>query len=155
MASLYEINQELYSLVDWETGEVADQERFEELQLEKDKKIEGIACWIKNLRSDVKELKEEEGNLNARRKSKENLIERLESLLANELDGAQFETAKAKITWRKSTAVNITDETLIPAEFKVEKVTVSVDKKALGDALKFGEVIDGAELVQNNNIQIK
>lgn len=155
MATLYEIDQELYNLIDNETGEVADEQRFNELQLEREAKIEGIACWIKNLRSDIKELKEEENNLAERRRSKENLADRLENLVAYAIGGSNFETAKVKITHRKSVAVNIIDEAAIPDGFKVTKTTITVDKKALGEALKFGEIVDGAELETRDNIQIK
>ena len=153
--NLYEIDAELYNLIDTETGEIADEQKFEELQLAREQKIEGVACWIKNLRSDIKELKEEENNLADRRRSKENLADRLENFIKYAIGEENFETAKVKISHRKSTAVNIMDETLIPAEFKIEKITVSIDKKAIGDALKFGEIVEGAELETRDNIQIK
>ena len=66
-----------------------------------------------------------------------------------------FESARAKITFRKSTAVNITDESKLADGFKKVETVVKIDKKAIGDALKFGEKVDGAELIVNQNIQIK
>lgn len=49
MATIYEINEQIMQCIDFETGEVIDADKLDALQLEKDKKIENIACWIKNL----------------------------------------------------------------------------------------------------------
>ena len=50
---LYEIDNAIYECVN-EDGEVIDPEKLEELQMERDKKIEGIACWIKELAAEAK-----------------------------------------------------------------------------------------------------
>ena len=59
---LYEIDNAIMDCVDMETGEIIDVERLSALQMERDQKIEGIGCWIKNLLSDAKALKEEKDN---------------------------------------------------------------------------------------------
>ena len=56
---LYEINQEINSLVDEETGEITDIARFQELQLAENDKLEAIAVVLKNNDVDVNALKEE------------------------------------------------------------------------------------------------
>ncbi len=155
MASIYEIDKQIADCIDFETGEVIDEEKLEQLQIERDVKIENIALFIKNLNADIKALKEEETNLAERRKSKENKVEQLKNYLTSVLDLVPFESARAKISFRKSVAVNILDETRIPSEYTKTETVVKVDKKAIGDALKVGIEIDGAELVQNQNIQIK
>lgn len=58
-----------------------------------------------------------------------------------------------KISFRTSTAVNITDEAYIPNQYI--KVETSIDKMALKKDLKAGLVIEGAELVTNKSIQIR
>ena len=57
--NLYEIDNEILSCVDMETGEVVDMDKLNNLQMERDQKIENIGCWIKNLLADAKALKEE------------------------------------------------------------------------------------------------
>lgn len=58
-----------------------------------------------------------------------------------------------KVSLRTTTSVNITDEARIPAEFI--KVETKVDKKRIGDAIKSGELVTGAELITKQTIQIR
>ena len=44
--TIYEINEEILNCIDLETGEIIDIDKLNELQLEKDAKIENVACWI-------------------------------------------------------------------------------------------------------------
>ena len=55
MANLYQINEQILGCVDMETGEIVDMDKLQELQLEFDQKVEGIACWIKNLLSEARQ----------------------------------------------------------------------------------------------------
>ena len=106
--TLYEINSQIDQIlsnieIDDETGEVLiDTTLLESLQIAHDVKIENIACFIKNLNAEVEALKAEEKNLYARRKQKEKTIERLTYMLDNDLQGQKFETARCKISYRKS-----------------------------------------------------
>jgi hypothetical protein len=65
----------------------------------------------------------------------------------------KYDLGLHKLSFRNSTAVNITDETHIPAEYII--VETKVDKMKLKEALKNGEEIKGAELVTNKSIQIR
>lgn len=56
---------------------------------------------------------------------------------------------------RKSTAVNIIDESAIPARYAREVVTVKIDKTAIKDAIKNGEEVPGALLVERRLLTIK
>lgn len=58
-----------------------------------------------------------------------------------------------KLSFRTSTAVNITDEVRIPNQYI--KVETKIDKESLKRDLKAGLVIEGAELVTNKSIQIR
>lgn len=58
-----------------------------------------------------------------------------------------------KLSLRSSTAVSITNEDAIPAEYII--VETKVDKMKIKEALKNGDVIPGAELVTNKSIQIR
>lgn len=155
MSSIYKIDQQILDCVDFETGEVIDQERLDALEIERSIKIESIACWIKNLTSDINGIKAEEEQLAQRRKAKERKIDSLSEFLKYTLNCTPFESVKCKVSFRRSKSVNIIDETTIPSEYIQTEIVTKIDKKALGAALKGGELIDGAELKENFNIQIK
>ena len=59
------------------------------------------------------------------------------------------------LSFRESTAVSITNEKDIPEAYTEIVKTAKIDKKAIGDAIKSGKVVPGAELVENMNLQIK
>lgn len=155
MSSIYEIEQQILDCIDFETGEILDSEKLNALQVERSVKIENIVLWIKNLEYEASAIKDEESVLKQRRINKENLSERLKDYVGQLLDGMKFETPKCRVSFRRSTQVNIIDETAIPAEYTKTEIVTKIDKKAIGDALKGGELIDGAELKENFNIQIK
>ena len=144
--------------VDTETGEFDEQgfnDELGQLELAKDEKIENIGLFIKNLSADIVELKAEEKALAERRKAKENKAEYLKNILAVSLGGKKFETAKIALTFRKSEQVKIVDEEKLPKDFLKVKVTVSADKTAIKKAIKSGQEVAGAELVEMQNLQIK
>lgn len=164
---LYEINEEIQKLfdldpdaethlVDPETGEVifgtAD-EIFNQLALAWDQKVEGIALMIKNNIAEAEAIRAEEIKLADRRRVKENTVARLKEFLSQELNGTKFESAKVKISYRKSTSVDIKADAEIPVQYL--RVKTEPDKTAIKKALEVGEEIPGAELVTKNGIIIK
>lgn len=152
--NLYEIDSAIMDCADMETGEIIDMEALEDLQMERDQKIEGIGCWIKNLLADAKALKEEKDNLAARQKVAENKAASLKAYLSSYLNGEKFKTAKVSISYRKSDSVNIAEGAVIPEEY-LKYSEPTPDKIGLKAALKAGEKIQGISLVTSNNIQIK
>lgn len=154
MATLYEIEQAIMDCVDMETGEIIDIDRLDQLQMDRDTKIENIALYIKNLLSDVAGIKAEKDNLAQRQKVAENKANSLKRYLSGYLAGQKFSTARVAISFRKSESVNIEDITAIPEEYLKYK-DPEPDKTAIKSMLKSGKKVPGAELVQNQNIQIK
>lgn len=154
MASIYEIDKQILQLID-EDGEINDIEAFEQLQLDRDIKIENTALYIKNLIAEYTAIDEEIRNLKARLESKKKKVERLEMILLYACAGSKFETAKAAISFRKSEAVQLVDEAMIPISFKKEKVTTSIDKTAIKKAIKAGNDIPGAIIEERLNVQVK
>lgn len=155
MASLYEIDMQILSCIDHETGEMIDPERLENLYMERNQKIENVALWIKNLESDVLALKAEKEAFAARQKAAENKVDGLKKWLAAALQGDKFSTAKCAISFRKSEQVDIRDESLLPKEFLKETITYKPDKTAIKEAIKAGQEISGCMLIENLNPQIK
>ena len=151
---LYEIDSAIMDCVDVETGEIFDMDKFEELSLAREAKIEGVCLWIKNLKAEAEALKAEEKAFNERRKVAENKMESLKKYIASYLDGTKFETAKVKVSFRKSESLEISEGANIPDEFLKFKEP-EVNKTELKKALKAGMHFDGVSIVQNQNIQIK
>lgn len=153
MATLYEINEQIAGLVDPETGEIADFETFEKLNLDLDTKIKNIALWIVNLRSDAEQLEEQEKKFRDRKTAAKNKAESLKSLLDGFLSGEKRSFPEVVISYRKSEQVTVDDDAKLDDRFL--RIKTEIDKTALKDALKHGESIEGARLEVKNNIQIK
>ncbi len=153
MATLYEINEQIAGLVDPETGEIADFEAFEKLNLDLDTKIKNIALWIVNLRSDAEQLEEQEKKFRERKTSAKNKAESLKNLLDGFLSGEKRSYPEVVISYRKSEQVAVDDDAKLDDRFL--RIKTEIDKTALKDALKHGESIEGARLEVKNNIQIK
>lgn len=153
MATLYEINEQIAGLVDPETGEIADFEAFEKLNLDLDTKIKNIALWIVNLRSDAEQLEEQEKKFRDRKTAAKNKAESLKNLLDGFLSGEKRSYPEVVISYRKSEQVTVDDDAKLDDRFL--RIKTEIDKTALKDALKHGESVDGARLEVKNNIQIK
>lgn len=160
--NIYEIDQAILDLVDPETGEILDYDAFSELKMAKEEKIEGMALWHKNLTAEAAAIKAEEANLATRRKGLEKKAESLKQYLAELLSGTKFSTARVACSFRKSKSVEFTDE----AEFiRIMQETQhfeylkfsppTVNKAEITDAIKAGQLVPGAKLVEKNNLSIK
>ena len=157
--NIYEIDNAMFSLIDEETGEIKDYEAFEELQMQKEEKIENTALWYKNLVAESKAIREEEKALAERRKSLENKAENLKYFINRTLDGNKFRTSKVAISYRKSTAVEVDDE-FIDYAMKNNNDLLTFkrpepNKTVIKGMLQGGFDIPHAELVERNNMSIK
>ena len=152
--NLYEIDAEILGCVYIETGEIFDVDKFEELSLTRDAKIENICLWIKNLKAQAEALKAEKESFAQRQKAAETKMESLKRYISTYLEGTAFESAKVKVSFRKSEAVEIMEGAVIPDEYLRFKEP-EVNKTELKAALKKGVQIPGVSIVENQNIQIK
>lgn len=152
--NLYEIDSAITACVDEETGEIIDLEKLSELLMERDMKIEKVALWIKNLDANATAIKAERDALDKRMKSAENKAKSLREWLKNALECKPFETAKVRISFRKSESAEV-DESVLDKKWCREKVTYTPDKTAIKNAIKAGQSVAGAKIVVNHNIQIK
>lgn len=156
---LYEIEQEILACVDLETGEIIDPEKLEALELERDRKIEGIALWVKNLDAEAKAYKEEKDSFAQKQKVAENKAKSLKEFLSHYLDGTAFKSTKVNVSFRNSKAVDVfsMDELMnyddCDSYLKYSEPTP--DKTAIKNAINSGVEIPGCRIVENSNIQIK
>ena len=159
--TLYDIDNRLQELVDPKTGEIADYEAFEALDMERNRKLENMACWIKNMKADMDGIATEVKVLQARKKVIENRTKRITAYLQEALAGQKFETPKCSITYRNSTAVVIGDSATVVEYLEshghtdcITYAEPEINKNELKKLLNDGEV-PGASLAKRQNMQIK
>lgn len=162
MATLYEINQDILDCIDLETGEVFDLDKLQNLQMEKNEKIENIALLIKNLKSDIEAYKSEKEVFAKKQQQAMNKMEWLKQYLTDNLKGEKFNTSKVNISYRKSEVINIdNDERFIARAERLGEddlltyKTPVINKTKVKEKLKSGWTFEGVSLIEKQNIQIK
>lgn len=160
--SLYEIDRRIMDLVDPETGEIMDGAAFDQLQMDREDKLEGIACYIKNKAAEAAAIKAEENALATRRKALDNEVERLRAYLADVLGGEKFQTARVSVTFRRTSRVELTEPALAIAWAQthgyvglVKYKAPEIGKDDLGKLLRSGIEVPGAELVEGLSMGVK
>lgn len=161
--TLYEIDQAIITALegatDPETGEIVDETllaEYEQLQMDRETKIENIGLFIKDLDAQAKAIREEEKALADRRRSAEGKAEHLRNYLQLCLNGEKFQTPRLAVSFRKTKKVEVDPYKIydIPEDYLRYKEP-EPDKKMIGEALKAGEVIPGCQLVDNVSMIIK
>lgn len=161
--NLYEIDANLQAAfekaIDPETGEILDEEMakdFEQLAMDRDEKIENICLYIKNLKADAAALKAEKDAFAARQKSVEKKVDSLMNYLSGFLNGEKYKAAdgRAVVSWRKSQSVEVKDVTKVPIEY-LTMADPAPNKMEIKAAIKRGETVPGAELVEKYSMSIK
>jgi dsRNA-specific ribonuclease len=164
---LYELTNDYLALMQAidndELPEEAIADTLEAITASIEEKADSIACLLKNLDAECKAIKAEEERLAERRKAKEKSHERIKQYLSETLQRAgldKIETARNRITFRKSETVEIVDEVFVKwAQMHRDDLLTYAEPKAnkteIKKALKDGIEIEGAELRINQNIQIR
>lgn len=163
MSTLYEIDAAILAVIengfhmDDETGEFWEECDLEALEHERTEKLEACAVVIKSLEAEAAALKAEEKALAERRQAKERRAASLRDYVARSLIAAEqskLETTKCALSFRKSESVDVFDLEALPADFLKQPAPVA-DKTAIKKALKAGESVSGAALVEKQNLQVK
>ena len=161
---LYEYNEIIDTLldtdgeVDAETGLVFDLTLLDRLEMERNEKIENLLLYTAQLSADAEDIAEYAAKLNARAKAKKAKSDRIKEWLCGEVTrygGKKFETQRIKAVVSIRNKVNITDESRLPEKYIRTKTETAPDKTAITAAIKAGETVDGAELVESKTLQIK
>ena len=157
--TIYEIDQAIMECVDFETGEIIDTEQLDKLQMERNTKLENVACWIKDLKAEAEALKAEKMAFEERQKVAENKMESLKKWLAYALDGKKFSTAKCAVSFRNTESVEITPEGLEALMKEHDELLTykapEPNKTAIKQAIKDGLNVAGVQLLQNISTIIK
>jgi hypothetical protein len=149
-----------------EIPEEALADTLEAITGEVEYKADQIACMLKNLDADITAIKAEEVKLAERRKAKEKTYERIKSYLSDALERMSIdkvETARNKITFRRSESVEVDEDVFIrwaTEQFNRDdlitvKHTETANKTEIKKILKMGTEMPGVELIVKRNIQLK
>lgn len=159
---LYNIDQAILeawdAAVDPETGEIVNEEALEELknlQEQREPILEGTLMCIKENEALDEAIGAEIKALSERRASIRRKANAMKEYVANSLAGEKFETARVKVSWRKSQVAEYTGVIEDLPEECIRYATPEVNKTELKKLLKAGAEIPGAKLVTKNNMQIR
>ena len=157
MAALFDYLKEFDDIMETavdEDGCINDEElikRLDELEVEIPQKVDNSLSYIKSKEANAEALKAEAQKLLKRAKSMENEAHSFRDYLMRILEGRKWETAAGRVSYRKSVAVELTedfhDERFVKYEPKISKTDIKA-------ALKAGEIIEGATLVERQNMII-
>ena len=159
MASIYGILDKykfLKLLVEEGTDPSELEDALKNIDGEASEKMLQYAFIVKNAESDVNGIKAEIKRLKEREKAMTNNINRMKEameMLIREVKGQRLTTSHFTFSFRKSTAVQIDDISLIPMDYI--KTETSVMKTDIKKALENGEQVAGASLVENQSLSIR
>lgn len=157
--TIYDIDSAIAALVDPETGELGDYEAFQQLQMEREAKIENLALLYKEHRTTAEAIKAEMDRLTQRRRVLENNAKRMQEYLARVLDGEKFTSPRCVVSYRRSEGTETDPEFVDWAREHRPELLIEqqpkVDTAQLKRELKDGLVCDHARLVERQNVQVR
>lgn len=120
---------------------------------ELDTKLRNYYFYIEQLKGEAETLKSHIAKTSAKKRAIENNIQRLKNYVASglQLYGETNKTGNMfykhelfKVTASRSSKLKITNESLIPAEYKKEITTIKIDNAQIKKDIKSGGVVSGA-----------
>jgi len=163
--SLYELSstylQALNDLTDPELDlplEVVN-DTLEALGDEMETKAINVTKFMRNMEATAIAIKSAEVEMAKRRKSLETRIKWMNDYLKGSMEQTgitKIECPFFKLSIQKNpVSVVIKNEAAIPEEFKKQVISWSIDKTAIKNAIKAGETIPGAELINGTRLAIR
>lgn len=161
MATLYDITQDqqaIVALLEETGGELTPEiEAAMEITLEQlEAKAEGYGKVIFEYKAKEEALATEIARLTAKKKTAQNIQQRMRDRIANALrvfDVDKLEAGTFRFSFRNSERVEISDLNTLPDKFIITEK--KPDKKAVLAAIKAGETINGASISTNQTLQIR
>lgn len=145
-----------------ETGEMTDNENqlaiwTDELTKDLKDKSANVIAVVRNQELTIEALDTEIERLKAMKDSIEKKLDKFKCYIKSAMvvNGIEkIETPIGNIKFTKSTAVEIYDEKLIDKKFIKIETKEKISKTDIKNALKAGEEVQGAKLVENKNLKI-
>ena len=141
------------------TPEIA--ERLEINDENFNEKIPNTVNWIKHQEDLLDNIKKESKRLSELKKSVEKNIKSHSENIKNAMllrDLNRYEAGTNILSFRKSVGLDIEEGFNVESldeEYQNSKTTITPDKKAIKEALKKGDVVEGCSLSERMNLQIK
>lgn len=161
MMSIYNITDDFSQImaeIESNGGEISP-EIDEKLKINQFNLIEKTTNYIhviKTLDSECDIIDLEIKRLQELKKQRSNFTQSLKDRLKNAMQAmelTEIKTALNKINFRKSESVEVIDESILPSNVLIYEP--KIDKKKIKEIIKNGGVVSGAEIVVNQNLQIK
>ena len=159
---LYELADERRSLIegaiDYETGEFdVDEAKLNALDLRIEDKAVACAIVSDEHRELAKAKREVAKRLMEQARMLEAQADRLDDYTIRQLEecGGVVDLPEMRVSIRNSTAVEIIDRDMLPDGYMREKVTREPDKNAIKDAIRSGEYVPGAAIVQKKHLRVR
>ena len=169
IASIYNISSDLKKIyedldngngIDLETGEIKP-EIMQQLSISRNEletKAVDYGYVIKAFDDEIDIIEREIERLEERKAYVKKNKERMKTIVGSAMEEFGIDKIKSEtlqLSFRKSESVDVFDESLVDEKFKKVKTEISLDKTAIKNAIKNGEDVQGAKIVEKNNLQIK
>jgi hypothetical protein len=161
MKSLYIISEEARNLASFlEDGELSQEVETALVinQSELQEKAINYGYVVKSFEGEVSLISEEIKRLTAIKKAKESAIDRMKDAVLSAMQIYSIEKVSSpmlNISVRRTESIEVPLVELLDARFVTEKIVKSADKIGIKKAIKDGEIIEGAFIQANYNLQIK
>lgn len=156
MTSLFDLSQELQLIL---SEEKTDQELIQVVQELLVSKIDSVASFRQSIDDQMDRIDSAIKQLKERKEFYGKKSERFDSYVLaclNVSDKKSLNGDVYKISKRKSQSVEIYDEDNIPLDFiKIPEAKPQIMKAEISKALKAGEIIEGARIVEKETVQYK
>lgn len=120
--------------------------------------IEKTMGFLSFLDSQTKRLKTEMDRMRSQKQWADKLNKKIKAMIADylqEIGKKTINVGSYKLSLRKSTSVEVIDESRLPDSCLVRTVTVKPSLSKIKAEIKAGEEIEGAKIVEKENLQIK
>lgn len=160
MSTLYNLTNQYQQLLELES-EIDEQTFIDTLQsIDEaiDDKAENLAKVIKEIESTVSVITNEISRLQSKKQALNNRVSNLKTYLQGEMEKVNKTKVKGALftvnIQNNPPSLKVENANKIPKSFYIEQEP-TLDKKALKEAVKNGEVIEGVALVQTQSVRIR
>lgn len=160
---IYEISSQIRAIfddaiVDTETGEITfDQVAFDQVSSDAKDKIANTARFLREEETEIEAMAQVIKSIKERMDTKKRKHQWLSNMALHAVQalGEKVECPDIRVSTRRSESIEVTDNAQLEERFITTKVTREPNKRALKDAVKGGEKINGVTLVTNYSLNIK
>lgn len=113
---------------------------------------------IKKFNDEIDTVEKEIDRLKTLKSKREKQLEIFKGTLTaamHQFGYSEIKHALLKLSFRKSSAVEIYNEHAIPEKFLIRKTTIDINKPKIKAAIDAGEDVPGARILNKDNLQVK